>query len=144
MTTQVSELVKPVLSMRAISEAIAAAVAKAEEAGLALTIAVVDDGGNLKGFARMDRAPLISIRTAQRKAFAAAAIGMPSDDFYSAIQADAGAVQSFTSRDEIALIGGGIPIYSGVSLTGGIGVAGAMTAAEDRQIAEVAAAAMAG
>ena len=138
-----TETAKPILTHPAVTEAIAAAIARASEAGLALTIAVVDDGGQLKGFVRMDGAPLISIRTAQRKAYAAAAIGMPPDDFFDAIQADAGAVASFSSRDELALIGGGIPIRRGEHLIGGVGVAGAMTAAEDRQIAEVAATAIA-
>jgi uncharacterized protein GlcG (DUF336 family) len=137
-------LSKPILSATAVTEGIASAVSSAADAGLALTIAVVDDGGNLKAFVRMDGAPLISVRTAQRKAFAAAAIGIPPDAFFDAIQADAGAVASFSSRDELALIGGGVPIRRDGHLIGGIGVAGAMTAAEDRQIADVLAAAISG
>src|SRR5579871_2503460 len=91
MSTDHDEQLKPMLTTAAVNEAIAAAIAGALQAELAVTIAVVDDGGNLKGFARMDGAPLISIRTAQRKAFAAAAIGIPPDDFFTAIQADPGA-----------------------------------------------------
>jgi uncharacterized protein GlcG (DUF336 family) len=58
----------------------------------------------------MDGAPIVSVQTAVNKAYAAAAIGMPTDDFYNTIQADAAAVASFTSRPGLALIAGGIPV----------------------------------
>ncbi len=114
--------------------------ARAADEGLALSVAVVDQGANLVGFLRMEGAPLVSIKTSQRKAYAAAAIGMPPDDFYSAISSDEAATASFVSRDELALIAGGIPIIRDGRLVGGIGVAGAMTAGDDRRIAEHAAA----
>lgn len=86
----------------------------------------------------MDGAPLVSIQTAMNKAYAAAAIGMPPDDFYAAIESDGPAVASFATRPGLALIGGGIPIVVDGKVAGAIGIAGAMTAAEDRQIAEAA------
>ena len=87
----------------------------------------------------MDGAPLVSIQTAINKAYSAAAIGMPTDDFYSAIQADAAAIASFAPRPGLALIAGGIPIIVDGAVAGSIGVAGALTGAEDRRIAEAAA-----
>jgi uncharacterized protein GlcG (DUF336 family) len=101
-----------------------------------ITVVVVDDGGNLKALRRMDGAPLVSIETARNKAYAAAAIGMPVDDFFQAIRDDGAAVASFASRPGIALIGGGVPLLVDGELVGGIGVAGALTGAEDRRIAE--------
>lgn len=86
----------------------------------------------------MDGAPLVSVQTALSKAYAAAAIGMPSDDFYAAIESDGAAVASFATRPGLALIGGGMPVIADGQVAGAIGVAGAMTAAEDRQIAEAA------
>ena len=37
------------------------AVAKARQMGVAENIAILDDGGNLKAFSRMDGAPILSI-----------------------------------------------------------------------------------
>jgi glc operon protein GlcG len=68
----------------------------------------------------------------------AAAIGMPPDEFYAAIESDAAAVAEFTTRPGLALIGGGLPVLADGAVAGGIGVAGAMTGAEDRRIAEAA------
>jgi uncharacterized protein GlcG (DUF336 family) len=104
--------------------------------GVPVTIVVVDEGGNLKAARRMDGAALVSIQTAQNKANAAASIGMPVDDFFNDIKGDAAAVASFASRPGLALIAGGLPLIIDGALVGGVGVAGAMTGAEDRKIAE--------
>ena len=45
-----------------------AAVAKARELGIRENVAILDDGGNLKAFSRMDGAPILSIEIAQNKA----------------------------------------------------------------------------
>jgi uncharacterized protein GlcG (DUF336 family) len=45
-----------------------AAVAKAKELGVAENVAILDDGGNLKAFTRMDGAPIPTIEMAQRRA----------------------------------------------------------------------------
>jgi uncharacterized protein GlcG (DUF336 family) len=110
--------------------------------GVPVTIAVLDAGGAVKSLSRMDGAPLISIETATRKAYAAVAIGMPPDDFFEAIKDDPAAVASFATRPALALIAGGLPVVIDGTVVAGLGVAGAMTGAEDRSIAEHAAAAM--
>ena len=112
------------------------AIEEAISMGVPVTMVVVDEGGNLKALRRMDGAPLVSIQTAQNKAYAAAAIGMPGDAFFSAIKEDAAAVASFASRPGLALIAGGIPLLVDNAVVGAVGVAGAMTGAEDRRIAE--------
>ena len=86
----------------------------------------------------MDGAPLVSVQTAINKAYAAAAIGMPPDEFYSAIEHDGAAVASFATRPGMALIAGGLPVVVDGQVAGAVAVAGAMTGAEDRRIAEVA------
>jgi glc operon protein GlcG len=126
---------------RALPEATAAhavdgALAQARTMGVPVTIAVVDEGGNLKAMRRMDGAPLVSVQTAHDKAYAAAAIGMPVDEFFDAIKQDAAAVASFASRPGLALIAGGVPLRVAGVVVGGLGVAGAMAAADDRKIAE--------
>jgi uncharacterized protein GlcG (DUF336 family) len=107
-----------------------------------VTVAVLDEAGTVKSLSRMDGAPLISIETATSKAYAAVAIGMPPDDFFQAIKDDPAAVASFATRPGLALIAGGLPVVIDGAVIAGIGVAGAMTGAEDRRIAEHAVAAV--
>jgi uncharacterized protein GlcG (DUF336 family) len=80
----------------------------------------------------------VSVQTALNKAYAGAAIGMPPDEFYRAIASDGAAVAEFGTRPGLALIAGGLPVMVDGHVAGAIGVAGAMTGAEDRRIAEVA------
>jgi uncharacterized protein GlcG (DUF336 family) len=124
------------MSTEAAARAIAAGVAESTRMSVPVTIVVLDESGALKELRRMDGAPLVSIQTAINKAYAAAAIGMPTDDFYNTIQADPAAVASFATRPGLALIAGGIPVLVDGHVAGGIGVAGALTGAEDRHIAE--------
>src|SRR5919197_1808579 len=108
-----------------------------------LMVVVVDESGVTKEMLRMDGAPLVSVQTAINKAYAAAAIGMPPDDFYAAIESDGAAVAEFATRPGLALIAGGLPVLLDGRVAGAIGVAGTMTGAEDRRIAEAAIAAAA-
>jgi uncharacterized protein GlcG (DUF336 family) len=64
-----------------------AAVAKARELGVAENVAVLDDGGNLKAFSRMDGAPIPTIEMAQNKAYTAL-LGVSTQDFFNFIQGD--------------------------------------------------------
>ena len=115
-----------------------AAVREARKMSVEVTVVVVDESGVTKEMVRMDGAPLVSVQTAVNKAYASAAIGMPPDDFYAAIESDAAAVAGFSTQPELALIAGGLPVISDGDVAGAIGVAGAMTGAEDRRIAEAA------
>jgi glc operon protein GlcG len=103
-----------------------------------VAVAVVDESGVLKEFIRMDGAPLMSAQTAMQTAYAAAAIGMPPDEFFTVIESDPAAVATFANRPGLALIAGGLPVVVDGEVAGAVGVAGAMTGAEDRRIAEVA------
>lgn len=129
---------RPTLSGKASRLMIDAAMAEANGMSVPVTVVVVDESGVTKEMLRMDGAPLVSVQTAINKAYAAAAIGMPPDDFYSAIESDGAAVAEFGTRPGLALIAGGLPVIADGTVAGAIGVAGAMTGAEDRQIAEVA------
>lgn len=129
---------RPTLSAAAARLMVDAAVAEAQSASVPVTVVVVDESGITKEMVRMDGAPLVSVETALSKAYAAAAIGMPPDEFYAAIESDAAAVTEFGTRPGLALIAGGLPVIAAGKVAGAIGVAGAMTAAEDRRIAEVA------
>src|ERR1700680_205754 len=58
-----------------------AAVAKARELGVSENVAILDDGGNLKAFGRMDGAPIPTIEMAQNKAYTAL-FGVSTRDFF--------------------------------------------------------------
>ena len=87
---------------------------------------------------RLNDAEFDRLKLGMTSAEVIAAIGMPPDDFYAAIESDGAAVASFATRPGLALIGGGMPVMADRQVAGAIGVAGAMTAAEDRRIAEAA------
>ena len=129
---------RPTLSMEASRLIVDAAVAEANSLSVPVTVVVVDESGVTKEMGRMDGAPLVSVQTAINKAYAAASIGMPPDEFYAAIESDGAAVAEFATRPGLALIAGGLPVIADGRIAGAIGVAGAMTGAEDRRIAEVA------
>ena len=129
---------RPTLTSATCRRIVDEAIREATEMAVQVTVVVVDESGVWKDAARMDGAPLISVQTAINKAYAAAAIGMPPDDFYAAIASDPAAVASFATRPGIALIAGGLPVLVDGQVAGAVAVAGAMTGAEDRRIAEAA------
>ena len=135
-----SPTTRPTLSDAMARSMVDTAITEARSMDVPVTVVIVDESGVLKHVARMDGAPLVRVQTAVNKAYAAAAIGMPPDDFYAAIESDAAAVAEFATRPGLALIAGGLPVVVDSKVAGAIGVAGAMTATQDRRIAEIAAA----
>src|SRR5713101_4884554 len=63
------------------------AVAKARELGVSENVAILDDGGNLKAFSRMDGASIPTIEIAQNKAYTAL-FGVSTQDFFNFIEGD--------------------------------------------------------
>ncbi len=102
-----------------------AATAKAQELGAAMTIAVLDEGGHLKAFRRMDNAGLLSVEVAQRKAYTAL-MGMPSQAFGDIIKDSPVMVAAIQSLPRVLLLGGGLPIVVDNAIVGAIGVSGGM------------------
>jgi uncharacterized protein GlcG (DUF336 family) len=83
-----------------------AAVAKAIALGVSENVAVLDDGGNLKAFARMDGAPILSIQIAQNKAYTAL-FGLATQDFFNYIQTDPSLLAGIPQLARVAAYGGG-------------------------------------
>ncbi|MED7925979.1 heme-binding protein [Nonomuraea sp. LP-02] len=116
---------KPSISYQDAQRAVAAAVDKAREQGLAMVVAVVDESGVLKAFARMDGAPLLSVQVAKDKAYTAAGFGMPTDGWYDFIKDDGPlALGAPTGIDRLVVFGGGFPITADGVTVGAIGVSG--------------------
>src|SRR5258707_8030836 len=101
-----------------------AAVAKAREIGVSENVAILDDGGNLKAFSRMDGAPILSIEIAQNKAYTAL-FGVPTQDFFNFIQGDPSLLAGIPTLARVAAYGGGIPIKVDGEIVGAIGFSGA-------------------
>ncbi|MBA2408469.1 MAG: heme-binding protein [Gammaproteobacteria bacterium] len=106
-------------------EAIEAAGKKAEEIDTKMCIAVVDSGGNLKAFARMDDAWVGSIDVAIKKAKTALFFAMPTGQIGELAQPGASLYGIEHTNDGLVTFPGGLPIVDkdGI-LVGGIGVSG--------------------
>ncbi|MET1231916.1 MAG: heme-binding protein [Candidatus Limnocylindrales bacterium] len=124
------------LTLTATRAIMAAVEAEARDIGVAMTCAVVDAGGQLVAFERMDGADLVTITLAQDKAWTALVNRMPTGDLGPLAQPGA----EFYGYDSVAagrtiIFAGGLPLeYAGV-LVGGLGVSGG-DSAQDAQAAE--------
>ena len=113
------------------------AVAKARELGVTENVAILDDGGNLKAFSRMDGAPILSIEMAQNKAYTAL-FGVSTQDFFNFIQGDPALLAGIPTRARAAAWGGGFPIKVNAEVVGAIGLSGAPTVQNDVDCARAA------
>ena len=100
-----------------------AALAKANAFGVPVNVAILDDGGNLKAFNRMDGAPILSIEIAQNKAYTAP-FGLPTRDFFNFIQGNPSLLAGIPQVARVAAYGGGLPIKVDGAIVGAIGVSG--------------------
>src|SRR6266850_6991109 len=100
------------------------AVAKAREIGVTENVAILDDGGNLKAFGRMDGAPILCIEIAQNKAYTAL-FGVSTQDLFNFIQGAPSLLAGMTTLARVAAWGGGFPIKVKGEVVGAIGVSGA-------------------
>lgn len=120
---------------------VAASVRKAQELDLLMNIAIVDVGGNLKSFTRMDGAWLGSIDIAIKKARTARYFDMPTADLGPMAQPGQPLYHIEFSNDGLITFPGGIPLQNGNAMVvGGIGVSGS-TVDNDQAVAQAGAAA---
>jgi uncharacterized protein GlcG (DUF336 family) len=113
------------------------AVAKARELGVSENVAILDDGGNLKAFSRMDGAPIPTIEMAQNKAYTAL-LGVSTQDFFNFIKGDPSLLAGIPTLSRVAAWGGGFPIKVDGEVIGAIGVSGAPTVQNDVDCARAA------
>ena len=109
------------------------AVAKAREIGVSENVAILDDGGNLKAFSRMDGAPILCIEMAHTALF-----GVSTQDFFNFIQGDPSLLAGIPTLARVAAWGGGFPIKVNGEVVGAIGVSGAPTVQNDIDCARAA------
>ena len=113
------------------------AVTKARELGVTENVVILDDGGNLKAFGRMDGAPILCIEIAQNKANTAL-FGVPTDDLFNLIKSDPSLLAGMPTLPRMAAWGGGFPIKVDGEIVGAIGLSGAPTVQNDMDCARAA------
>lgn len=115
----------PNLQLKQAQSIVDAALRKAEEIGVPSSVAVVDAGGHCIVKARMDGVPLVTVRMCEDKAYTAAALQEPTDDLAPAAAPGGELFGLFAAEaGRIITFGGGIPLFAGDRLVGGLGVAG--------------------
>src|SRR5580658_10547680 len=125
------------ISFELAQKMVDAAVAKAREIGVSENIVILDDGGNLKAFGRMDGAPLPTIEMAQNKAYTAL-LGVSTQDFFNFIRTDPSLLAGIPTLQRVAAWGGGFPIKVNGEIVGAIGLSGAPTVQHDEDCARAA------
>ncbi|MBP8135828.1 MAG: heme-binding protein [Rhodoferax sp.] len=124
---------KPVLELADVKTIAAAAEAEALKNNWAVSIAIVDDGGHLLHFQRLDGAAAISSHIAPAKAHTAA-MGRRESKVYEDIIN--GGRYSFLSVPNVqGMLEGGVPIMKDGQCLGAVGVSG-VKSTEDAQISK--------
>lgn len=123
---------KPYLTLEDTHKILAAAEGEAKKNNWAVCIAVVDDGGHLLGFLRLDACAASSIAFAQGKAYSAALRRR-------ATKSDEDMVNngrfSALSMQGITFLEGGLPIMVNGEIIGAVGVSG-VKSSDDALIAQ--------
>ena len=130
---------KPTLELADVKKIAQAAEAHAVQNNWAVAIAIVDDGGHLLWFQRLDGTAAISAHIAPAKAHTAA-MGRRESKIYEDIIN--GGRSSFLSAPALSgMLEGGVPIVKDGQCLGAVGVSG-VKSSEDAQIARAGIAAL--
>lgn len=126
------------LSLEKALELIKRAEKMSADIEVPMSISVVDEGGNLVAFHRMDDSLLASIEVSQSKAYTAAALKCATSDAARQILPGESlyGLQN-THPGHFCLFGGGVPITVNGRCIGGLGVSGG-TSEQDVCVAEYA------
>lgn len=123
---------KPTLELSDIKAVAAASEAEAIKNNWAVSIAIVDDGGHLLWFQRLDGAAPISSHIAPGKA-RTAAVGRRETKIYEDM-INGGRMSFLSAPDLNGMLEGGVPIIKDGQCLGAVGVSG-VKSSEDAQIA---------
>jgi uncharacterized protein GlcG (DUF336 family) len=121
------------IALDAAKKASAAAFAEARRNGWNMAIAVVDTGGHLVYFEKMDNTQIGSVEVAIEKARSAALFRRPTKVFQEGVAAGGEGLRLLRLEGAVP-VDGGIPIVVGGNILGGIGVSGG-SGEQDGQVA---------
>lgn len=122
------------LNLERAQAAVQAALTKCREMNVKMNIAVVDDGGNLMAFARMEGAWLGSIDIAMKKARTARYFDMDTGKIGALSQPGGPLFGIEHSNGGLITFPGGVPLTDGGVVIGAIGVSGS-TVEDDHAVA---------
>ena len=122
---------KPSLTAADVKTMMAACEAKAVASGWAVSIAIVDEGGYLLGFQRIDGAGLMTAEVSIGKARASALTKRPSKVFEDRVKER----PAFLGFPAGIFVQGAVPLMHQNECVGAIGVSGVQSA-EDEQVAQ--------
>jgi glc operon protein GlcG len=122
-----------ILSYGGAETMLAAAIAKAAEMKVPQCISIVDAGGHLLAFARMDGAFAMSMQTSLMKAKTAASYCGPTGNILAGIDIKL----AIATQGERINLPGGLPVIIDGRVVGAIGV-GSGTGEQDREVAKAA------
>jgi uncharacterized protein GlcG (DUF336 family) len=131
----------PPIALDQAKRAMAAAELEAAKNSWAVAIAILDSGGNLVMFHKIDNTQLSAVTVSEGKARTALQFKRPSKDLDDAI-ARGGAGNRLLALKDITPLEGGVPIIVDGKIIGAIGVSGAVSA-QDAQVAKAGADAVA-
>lgn len=125
------------LTYEGATQILAAAIKQAADMRVPQCVTVVDDGGHILAFARMDGARVQSINSSNAKARTAASLRMPTGTFEDSIGIQLGTA----TQGGFINLPGGLPIIVDGQTIGAIGV-GSGTGAQDLVVAKAGIAAL--
>ena len=131
LNAQAQLLERKTLSLEAANKIIAGAIAEAKANNWLVDIAVVDDGGNLLSFQRMDGALIGSVDVAIGKARTASLFRRSTK----VLEEVAKTRPAIVTLPNGVLLQGGVPVVVNGQTVGAVGVSG-VTSQQDEQIAE--------
>jgi uncharacterized protein GlcG (DUF336 family) len=127
------------LTMEGAKKVAEAAVAFAKSNGASPSIAIVDEGGHLLYFVRMDGSFVASANVSIGKARTSATFKKPTKEFEDIVNKGR---FTMTALPDFTPLQGGVPIIHEGHVVGAIGVSGARSAAQDEEVAKAGAAAV--
>jgi glc operon protein GlcG len=131
---------KKALTLDGAKKVIAAGEAEAVKNRVGCNVAVVDDGGNLIAFHRIDPTFPAGARVSIGKARTAALFPQPTKNFEDVITQKGRT--SMIALEDFTPLQGGVPIVVAGQIVGAVGVSGASSADQDEQFAKAGAAAL--
>jgi uncharacterized protein GlcG (DUF336 family) len=115
-----------VLTQEIAERVVRAAQTKARELGITISVAVVDESGNLAYFVRGDTASFFTFDSAHGKAVAAAALRLPTQELEPHFQSHAAFWTAMAARVGMVPRAGGYPLTRAGVMIGGVGCGGGL------------------
>jgi uncharacterized protein GlcG (DUF336 family) len=125
---------QPDLTLEAANRLAGAAIDACRRQERAIVVAVLDRGGNLLALQRAETVGPHNIEASRRKAYTALSTRTPTLDLARQAAANPDA-RNLATLTELLLLGGGVPVFSGGTVAGAVGVAGGGGAANDHACA---------